>query len=512
MKKSVQKKSNKKFFSSLQVYLQKKLKKLKIFLSFKKNSSLIKKFNLKKIFSFNFNQWVRFLSSLKYAVFNLVILALLTALGTFIESYYDTELAKLLIYNSLWMKLALASLSLNVGFVLVDRWPWKKRHMSFIIAHIGILIMVIGSWLTQIQGVDGSMRLELNKETRFINLPSKVLTVYASSNGIDAREIYKAQPLFLLRPPSEEKPYIVPLGQEKIEVIDFYPYATESFKFKPHPSAGLAIQFLLEGERANHSDWIYQTWKKGFIEKGESFVQKKMGRASIVLSDGNYTFQEPNELILEYKNDQVLFYKLRSKGKFIRAGELRIGDSIKTEWMDLKFRVLNFYKAEAVSEFKKEPSETEQTRSALKVRYNGLEKWLRSNTPYYFYKENFVYIVNYMNQVIPIGSSFLLKEFKMIRYPNSSQAKEYESVIQINGQINGNSRPVTISMNQPLRHKGWSLYQSGFEEDEEGKIKASILAVNKDPGRYLKYFGSFLIVYGYFCSFLHKKKINFKFF
>ena len=470
----------------------------------KKQITSLKIFHLifSKVSQFKFNKIIRFLSSLKYAVLNLVILAVLTGIGTFIESSSDAQMARLLIYDSIWMKLALASLSINVGFVLVDRWPWRKRHLSFVLAHIGILIMVVGSWLTQIQGIDGSMRLEPNKETTLISLPSKIFAVYASSDGSRMKEIYNDKALFVLRPPSEKKPYTVSLGQEKMEVVDFYPYATESFKFKPHSNAGFAVQFLFEGERARHSDWIYRSWKRNSMDQGSSFVQKKIGQASIVLSDGKYTFTEPNELILEYKNESTLFYKLRRRGKFVQAGELKVGDSFQTGWMDLNFRVLNFYKAEVVSEFKKEKTQTDQTVSALKVRYNGIEKWIRSNTPYYFYKDNFVYIVSYMNQMISVGDSLNLKKFNITRYPNSTQAKEYESIVQ----IGGDEKEVTISMNQPLKHKGWSFYQSGFEEDETGQVKASILAVNKDPGRYLKYFGSLLIVMGIFALFFFKRR------
>ena len=440
-------------------------------------------------------KFFKFLSSLKFAVFNLIVLGILSAVGTFLESYSSAELARVLIYHSLWMKLALISLSINVTSVLIDRWPWKKHHISFITAHFGIVIMIIGSWLTQTQGVDGSMRLELNKENRSIILPSKILVVYSSFDGQSMKEMYRSQPQFLIQKPSLKKPYKISLGKDQIEVIDFYPYAEQSFKFQSNSKAnGWAVQFLLSGQKTSYSDWIY-------LNKKSPFVKKSTGPASLILSKGSYVFKEKNELILEPQNNKLMYYKLRSKGKFQKAGEIKKGDMIQTKWMDLTFKLLDFYKAEVVYEFKKKKTQTDQTVSAIKVRYKDMEKWTPLNSFLRFYEKDRVYIVGYMNRILPIGASIQLKKFNIQHYPASDKAKEYESVVEVDEK-----KQVVISMNEPLKHKGWTFYQSGFEKDEKGQIKASILAVNRDPGRWIKYFGSVLIVIGIFALFYLKRR------
>ena len=57
-------------------------------------------------------------------------------------------------------------------------------------------------------------------------------------------------------------------------------------------------------------------------------------------------------------------------------------------------------------------------------------------------------------------------------------------------------KDVLISMNEPLDYQGYTFYQSSFQEDEMGKPIASVLSVNYDPGRWIKYIGSLLIVFG----------------
>ncbi len=52
-----------------------------------------------------------------------------------------------------------------------------------------------------------------------------------------------------------------------------------------------------------------------------------------------------------------------------------------------------------------------------------------------------------------------------------------------------------ISMNEPLKYKGLTIYQASFQE-ENGQPVASIFSVNQDPGRWVKYLGSLIMTIG----------------
>lgn len=88
--------------------------------------------------------------------------------------------------------------------------------------------------------------------------------------------------------------------------------------------------------------------------------------------------------------------------------------------------------------------------------------------------------------------SLRLKEFEKISYPGTNKAKDYVSELEI---IDGNlSWPAHIEMNEPLRYKGYTFYQSSFERSEAGEL--SILAVVKNRGWLFPYIGSALIGIG----------------
>ena len=429
---------------------------------------------------------LKFFASLKLAVVNILLLGILSAIGTFVESYYDLELAQNLVYQSLWMRLVLISFAVNLLSVMVNRWPWKKRHIPFITAHIGIIMIIIGAFLTAELGIDGSMRLEPGEESSSIVLSPRILSVFSSFGDGSLSELYKDQPRFIFNKPSSKKPYRISLGGGSMEVVDYYPYASEKIIFKKRKKSGWLVHFTFSGSRVREAGRLYKM-------KRQPFIKQKFGKAHVIISDGSYKPSEKNELILL---PQTSMYQLAVRGKIKQAGSLYKGKKIQTGWMDLTFELTDFYQAEKVYQFTPLKRPTDTSTSALKVRFQGKESWMKLNSFLSFYSENVSYTLSYMNQRKNIGSALKLLKFEINRYQGSQKAKEYSSVVQVDGQ-----KTVTISMNEPLKHNGWTFYQSGFDEVQT----ASILSVNYDPGRFIKYLGGFLLVLGVFTLFYRKK-------
>ena len=234
---------------------------------------------------------LKFLASLRLAVVNILLLGILSAIGTFVESYYDLELAQGLVYQSLWMRLVLISFAVNFLSVMVDRWPWKKRHIPFITAHVGIIMIIIGAFLTAERGIDGSMRLEPGEESNSIVLSPRILSVFSSFGDGSLSELYKDQPQFIFNKPSSKKPYRISLGSESMQIVDYYPYAREKLIFKKNKKSGWLVHFKLSGLRTRETGQLYKM-------KRQPFIKQKWGKAFIIISDGSYKPSEKNELII----------------------------------------------------------------------------------------------------------------------------------------------------------------------------------------------------------------------
>jgi hypothetical protein len=61
-------------------------------------------------------------------------------------------------------------------------------------------------------------------------------------------------------------------------------------------------------------------------------------------------------------------------------------------------------------------------------------------------------------------------------------------------------------MNEPLKYRGLTFYQASFQQDTDGTPIASILSVNYDPGRWIKYLGSLILTLGTVLLFYNKRK------
>ena len=111
---------------------------------------------------------------------------------------------------------------------------------------------------------------------------------------------------------------------------------------------------------------------------------------------------------------------------------------------------------------------------------------------------NALYYVQYTKREVGFGFDLKLLDFQVGYYPGTMRPATYSSKVEFEG------RTQTISMNEPLYHKGYAFYQSSYESDTDGTPKYSILSVNLDPGRSTKYLGSLMTVLGIISMFYFK--------
>ena len=260
---------------------------------------------LKKVFSIIY----KFFISLKLAVFTLTALAFLTAIGTLVESKYDQEFANKLVYHSFWMAVVMILLAVNLTMVLIDRWPWRKRHIPFVLAHFGILTLMLGSVFTKYFGVDASLSFKEGETSSAIRLSDMEIKIYSAYDGERFSLIYqKPVDMFFIKP-TEQTPYLISTAGEEFKVVQYLPFAVGREAFKPVLKGGQpALRFHLFGSRANLAEWLS-------LELGQTVVSKKLGPAVISLTlDKNYKAKNDKELVLLVQENK-LFYFFNKGGK-----------------------------------------------------------------------------------------------------------------------------------------------------------------------------------------------------
>ncbi len=95
--------------------------------------------------------------SLLLTVGILVVLIALLLWGTVIEKNYGAAAAKFGIYGAWWFNALGLILALNSASALVLRWPWKLQHLGFIIPHIGLIVLLVGCFVSRRYGIETTL-------------------------------------------------------------------------------------------------------------------------------------------------------------------------------------------------------------------------------------------------------------------------------------------------------------------------------------------------------------------
>ncbi|MGI5831799.1 MAG: cytochrome c biogenesis protein [Thermoguttaceae bacterium] len=123
-----------------------------------------------KLFVSAIRRAIGFCGSLGIAAALMVVLAILCGWGTFIELDFGTPAASLLIYRNPAFRFLIFLLALNIFSAVLGRLPWKRRHVPFLCAHLGVLLLLFGCWVTSRFACEGNMTITEGTESSTILL------------------------------------------------------------------------------------------------------------------------------------------------------------------------------------------------------------------------------------------------------------------------------------------------------------------------------------------------------
>ena len=203
------------------------------------------------------NPLFEFFASLKLAVVLLAVLIVAAIAGTIYESSFDAKIARAYIYGAPWFNLWLVLLGANLACSALSRWPWRKHHVAFLITHLGIITLLIGSLIGRIWGVEGTITLfKGDPPTNRLLVNEHQLRVH------DVDGIVKGYPAeFLHHPPTPQHPRDLGLlaSGARLQIVDYAP-AIEG-KLNPKPvsgGGGPAVHFTIATAMMNQhlESWL----------------------------------------------------------------------------------------------------------------------------------------------------------------------------------------------------------------------------------------------------------------
>lgn len=447
-----------------------------------------------------------FLASLELAVILILTVGAVLAVGTVYEAKYSAAVASQLVYRSWWMQVLLWLFVTNVAAAAVSRLPWKKQHVGFLITHLGIIVLLVGAWMQQQRGVDGILALAPGESGRLVRIDQNMLYVYKTVPGKAYDLVLNEELNFDLRAPMTEPVRYRLTGADApdLRVLRYYPKARREIRAENAPEGqGVpAVRFKLFGSRASFDDWI--------------FLQKDIGsRRDVGPAEIRFAKRKPSQtevaekaslLLYLDKKDQPPRIALARKGeRFQELGRAVLGKSVSLGWMDFEFQ-LDAFHGSAIPRAEYSPLSSSSAAfdgiQAIEVEMAGDRLWLELGSSAQITAGDGMYYLQFVNRQVDLGFELVLDKFDIEYYEGTSRPMEYASTVSVAGQTH------RISMNQPLKHGGFTFYQASYESDEEGVPRVSVLSVNYDPGRGVKYLGSLMMCLGIISMFYFKPKYS----
>ncbi|MBI3321459.1 MAG: cytochrome c biogenesis protein ResB [Candidatus Omnitrophica bacterium] len=129
-------------------------------------------------------RWLRVLGSLQIAVPLLIAIGTVLAWGTIYEARFGTSAVQRVVYHAWWFQALLGFLAVNLAVAALGRHPWKRHHLPFVLAHVGIILILLGGIIGGRFGIEGQLIIPEGEAERTLQLPTNVLVVHQPNPGL----------------------------------------------------------------------------------------------------------------------------------------------------------------------------------------------------------------------------------------------------------------------------------------------------------------------------------------
>lgn len=127
---------------------------------------------------------MRFLGSIWFTLLLILFVALYTMGGTLVEALTGSHQQALLsAYRQPAFLLLLAGFFINILLAALRRWPWRSKHLPFLFAHLGLLMIIAGVAIKQVWGVQAVLLLAEGGASETLLLPGTYRVVVHHLEG-----------------------------------------------------------------------------------------------------------------------------------------------------------------------------------------------------------------------------------------------------------------------------------------------------------------------------------------
>ncbi|WP_445384867.1 cytochrome c biogenesis protein CcsA [Robiginitalea sp. IMCC44478] len=425
-----------------------------------------------------------------------LLMATAMAFGTFIESWYSTETARIWIYNAWWFEAIMVFFVINfIGnisryrLLRWEKWPVLLLHLSWI-------LIILGAFVTRYISYEGVMPIREGATENVFYSDKTYLTVFADGtiNGQPQRKILEDDILVTEQGLQSSLPWKADFDGTpfRISYVDFIESA--KFGLRPDPQGKMYLKIVEAGDGNRHDH---------YLEEGEiSNIHNVLFTLNNQVEGAINIRQEESGLSIESP----------FAGSFMRMADQFSGQLQTDSVQPLQLRSL--YTLESMQFVIPEPpvrgsyeiipipeeERTEGDQDALVLEITSgdqkIQKAILGGKGHSKYSEpvelgGLSFRMAYGSKVRELPFEIRLNDFIAEKYPGTE--KGYSSFMSKITVVDERPFDYDIYMNHVLDHEGYRFFQASFDPDEKG----TVLSVNHDFwGTWITYIGYFLLYAG----------------
>ena len=442
---------------------------------------------------------LQLLFSTKFMLVLLILFPVAMGIGTFLESWYSTDAARIWIYNAWWFELLMLLLMVNFMGNIKKYNLLSKEKLSVLILHLSFIFILLGALVTRYIGDEGVMPIRENNVSNTYLSEKTYLTVFVdgTEDGVPQRKTLKS---YLLLSEHVNNDFTINDNfyskDFSISYYDFKENVTEGLVLDPSGERYIKLVEALDGNRQEH-----------YIKEGQvtsiqnilfSFNYYQKGAINITSEAGEYYIESPFDGIYTIMSNQQSAELNKDKKQPLELRSLYQIPGFQFVFPEPALRgVFEIVDAEVTDR------EVEDA-LYLKVNYNGKSEDVSLlggrgyvNNPKKITIDDLDFYLSYGSDEVQLPFSIKLNDFIAEKYPGTVNSySSFKSKVTVEDD---KIFDYDIFMNNILNHKGYRFFQASFDPDEKG----TVLSVNDD------FWGTFITYAGYLLLFISMTAIFF---
>lgn len=425
-----------------------------------------------------------------------LVFATAMAFGTFIESWYSTETARIWIYNTSWFESIMVFFVINfIGNIFrykllrKEKWPVLLLHTSWI-------LIIVGAFVTRYISHEGMMPIREGNSEKVFYSSKTYLTAFVDGdiNGEAKRKVLEDDLIVTPEALKSNLPWKSDFNEQDftISYVDFIKGA--KLGLVPDITGNYFLKIVEAGNGQRHDHYLESGTVVSIHNVLFALNKHTEGAINLFYEEGKFTIKSPFD------------------GDYMRMADQFKGTVVKDSLQEFQLRSL--YNTAGMQFVIPDPlvqgsygvvqlPENEITEASLdalvvQIESNGEsveQKILGGKGSSNFTDKIKVggldFALAYGSKVYDLPFSIKLNDFIAEKYPGTEKGyASFMSKVTIEDE-----RPFDykIFMNHVLDHKGYRFFQASFDPDEKG----TVLSVNHDFwGTWITYVGYTLLYIG----------------